>query len=257
MIRFVRAGLAGLLTCLLAACSPGTADLVLNTDQVPAAEVLRRVSENAAGITAIEGSGSVDFESPEMGGSVFFTLALRKPDSLLIKFEGPFGMDVGFLFLSKSRYLLYNGMENTVISGVPSDAGIRWGIPLDLTVDQILDAFTGSFRLPAQIPPSRYVVDKDRFLLTYTRATGTESFWVDPSTSLITRYEKTGTSSGMSAETALPEEQGSRHMPRRITLNFTDSGRRLSVYYSSLTINPERLSFRYTIPRSATSQEGR
>ena len=97
-----------------------------------------------------------------MGGSVFFTLALKKPDSLLIRFEGPFGLDVGFLFLSRSQYVMFNRMENQVIYGEPSDAGIRWAIPVDLTVDQILDAFTGSFRFPAG-EPSRYTMDDDSF----------------------------------------------------------------------------------------------
>jgi len=254
MMCLFRAGTVFLLTALFGACAPKMSELVLDTGKVPAREVLRRVSENAAGITTLTGTGSVDFESPELGGSVFFTLALRKPDSLLITFEGPFGMDAGFLFLSRSRYVLYNRMENRVISGVPSEAGIRWGIPLDLTVDQILDAFTGTFRVPGQISPTRYAIDNENFLLTYEQPAGSESFWIDPATTLITRYQKTGTRLNVLAETALPEEQDSRHLPRQITLVFPDSGRRLSVYYSSVTVNPERVSFAYTIPRSAIPQ---
>jgi len=254
MTTLHRLCLLGFFGGFLIGCASTTEGLVLDTDRTPASEAIRKVSGNAAGITGMSGTGSVTFESPELAGSVFFTIALRKPDSMLIRFEGPFGMDAGFFFLSRSRYVMYNGMENRVYSGVPSDAGIRWGIPMDLTVDQILDAFTGTFRFPQGMAPSRYVVDGDYFRLTYRHSSGEESFWIDPATLLVARYEKTGEPFGIRAETSLPEEEGEQRMPRQISLEFPDTGRRLSVYYSSLTMNPGKLSFRYTVPRSATSQ---
>ncbi len=254
MMPVIRAGILVLLGCLLPACSPTTSELVLDTRQVPAAELVRRVSGNAAGIRTLTGSGSVDFESPDLGGSVFFTVALRKPDSLLLRLEGPFGIDVGFLFLSRERYVLYNSVENRVQTGVPSDAGIRWGIPLDLTVDQILNAFAGTFALPGNRTPTRYAVEDDAFVLTYADGTAEESFRVDPATTLVTQYRKTDGTFAMEAETGLPEQQGSYHMPRQITLEFPGSGRRLSVYYSSMRMNPDHVSFAYTVPRSAVSR---
>lgn len=254
MTLLVRAGFVILLSSMLLACSRTTSELVLDTRQVPAAELVRRVTGNAAGIRTLSGSGSVDFESPDVGGSVFFTLTLRKPDSLLIRLEGPFGIDVGFLFLSHARYVLYNSMENRVTTGVPSQAGIRWGIPLDLTVDQILDAFTGTFPIPDHEAPARYTVENGNFVLTYGGAAREESFWVDPETLLIARYEKNEGRARIQAETGLPEEQGPCRMPRQITVEFPDSQRKLSIYYSSLTLNPEDVSFAYTVPRSAVSR---
>lgn len=254
-MRFLfRAGISVMMGCLLVGCSPTTSELVLDTQRVPAAELVRRVAGNAAGIQTLTGSGSVDFESPDLGGSVFFTLALRKPDSLLLRLEGPFGIDVGFLFLSRGRYVLYNSVENRVMTGVPSDAGIRWGVPLNLTVDQILNAFTGTFALPEQRVPTRYAVDDDAFVLTYAGPAGEESFRVDPATTLVTQYRKTEAAGEIQAETGLPEQQGSYHMPRQITLELPGSGQRLSVYYSSFTVNPDHISFAYTVPRSAVSR---
>ncbi len=253
MRALLRTGILIVSGTILAGCASTRPDLPLDTNLVSAPELIRRVSENTAGIVTLTGSGSVSFESPELAGSVFFTVTMRKPDSMLIRFEGPFGLDAGFLFLSRARYVMYNRMENRVISGVPSDAGIRWGIPLDLTVDQILDAFTGTFTFPHTMPPAQYVIDGDHFRLTYNHSSGAESFWVDPATSLVTRYEKSGTPFGVVAETSLPEKQENHRIPRQITLVFPESGRRLSVYYSSLTVNPGHVSFAHGIPRSATS----
>jgi hypothetical protein len=251
MSGMLRAGSVLVLGAVLAGCSPRAAEMVLDTQRVPPAAVVSHVSSNAAAITTLTGSGSVSFEGPEMAGSVFFTLALKKPDSLLIRFEGPFGLDAGFLFLSRSHYVMFNRLENTVLMGDPADAGIRWAIPVDLTVDQILDAFTGSFRFPAGEAPARYTTDDDQFLLSYEHKAVTETFWVDPATALVTRYRREGEGAGVFAQTSLPEEQDGVRMPREISLAFPQEGRQLSVYYNALTFNPGAVSFRYTIPRTA------
>jgi hypothetical protein len=240
-----------LLGAVFAGCSPKAAELVLDTQQVPAATVVSRVTGNASRITALKGSGTVSFEGPGMGGSAFFTLTLKKPDSLLIRFEGPFGLDAGFLFLSRAQYVMFNRMENTVFMGDPSRGGIRWAIPFDLTVEQVLDAFTGAFHFPAGPVPSRYTVDDERFLLSYTAESDTQAFWVDPATALVSRYSRKGNGVSVWAETARSMEEDGMRMPREIVLAFPSEGRQLSVYYNDLTLNPPELSFQYSIPRTA------
>ena len=243
-----------LLSAVLAGCSPKAAELMLDTRQVPAATVVEHVAANASRITSLKGSGTVSFEGPGMGGSAFFTLILKKPDSLLIKFEGPFGLDAGFLFLSRSRFVMFNRLENTVYSGDPSDGGIRSAIPFDLTVDQVLDAFTGAFRFPVGVTPARYRVEDERFLLSYAAPRDTENFWVDPSTALVTKYARTGSGVSLFAETSRPQEEDGLRMPREITLSFPSEGRQLAVYYDDLTFNPSTLSFQYAVPRTAQTR---
>lgn len=240
-----------LLGAMLAGCSPRAAELVLDTQQVPPATVVSRVTANGSRITSLAGSGTVSFEGPGMGGSAFFTLALKKPDSLLIRFEGPFGLDAGFLFLSRTQYVMFNRLENTVYSGDPSTGAIRWAIPFALTVEQVLDAFTGAFRFPAGAVPARYAVDDEHFLLSYTAQRDTQTFWVDPATALVSRYSRSGNGMSVWAETSRPMEEDGMRMPREISLSFPTEGRQLSVYYNDLTLNPSELSFRYAVPRTA------
>jgi hypothetical protein len=240
-----------LLSAVLAGCAPRAAELVLDTARVPPSTVTARVDANNAGITTLAGSGTVSFEGPGMGGSAFFSLVLKKPDSMLIKFEGPFGLDAGFLFLSRSHYVMFNRMENVVYAGDPSAGGIRWAIPFDLTVEQVLDAFTGVFRMPAGAAPSRYTAEDEQFLLSYVVPRDTQTFWVDPATALVTRYTRKGTGMSLFAETSRPKEQHGLRMPSEITMSFPAEGRQLAVYYNDLTLNPREVSFQYTIPRNA------
>jgi len=231
-------------------CSTHTA--VTDVNAVPVEVLATRVRARDAGLASMAGRGSVAFESPDQAGSAFFELALRKPDSLLITLRGPLGIGAGFLFLSRTRYVMYTSMDNRVATGVPSAAAIRSVIPLDLTFDQIMDAFTGGFPVPATAP-LRYTVDDGKYLLVYPKGEGTESFWIDPEYDLVVRYELHNAAGGilMQAESSQIVTQDRSCAPRHVTVDFPDEGRHLSIHYSTLDLNAEDLSFAYSVPAGA------
>ncbi|HUI11117.1 MAG TPA: DUF4292 domain-containing protein [Bacteroidota bacterium] len=238
------AGAAGL------SCTTHTA--ITDVSGMPSGVLATRVRERGAGLITMAGQGSVSFESPDRAGSAFFELALRKPDSLLVTLRGPFGIGAGFLFLSRERYVMYNSMDNRVVSGVPSASAIRSVIPLDLTFDQIMDAFTGGFPVPAG-DPLRYAVDDGKYLLVYPKGEGTESFWIDPEYDLVVRYELHDAAGSvlMREESSQIVTQDRSCAPRHVTVDFPDEGRHLSIHYSTLDLNAEDLSFSYSVPAGA------
>lgn len=240
-------------TLLLTSCSSRQAE-VLNTDRMSPSFLLARVASRAEQIHSLEGSGTVTFESPEMAGSVFFRISLKKPDSLLLKFEGPFGIDAGFFFLSRSTFVMYNRFENTVTAGSPDEQSIRKVIPFALSNVEILNAFAGSFSVPsASGSPFRYIVDDDRYQLAYRSAGNVSQYWVDPETDLITKYTVRDTTGRVLVEAngERPVAQGGLTVPRLITVSFPLDKRRVSIFYSSVVLNPPALSFAYAVPAGA------
>jgi outer membrane lipoprotein-sorting protein len=235
-------------------CSPRTAAVATDMNTTSAGVIAGRVKQREAGLTSIAGRGSVSFESPERAGSAFFDLSLKKPDSLLMTFEGPFGIGAGFLFLSRQKFVMYSGLDNRVITGVPGSAAIRSVIPMDLTFDQIMDAFTGGIALPDG-DPERSTVDGGKYLLVYQAGGRTHSFWVDPEYDLVVRYEvhAPGGNLLMEVETSQMVRRDDLCVPRHVTISFPDEGRRLSIHYSSLELNAGDLSFAYTVPAGAHS----
>ena len=147
---------------------------------------------------------------------------------------------------------MYNSFDNRVTSGVPSSAALRSLIPVDLTFEQIMDAFTGGFPLP-DAAPVRYTVDDGKYLLVYQAGDRTQSFWIDPEYNLVVRYELHDAAGGliMEAEASQMVSQDNVSAPRHVTVEFPDQGRRLSIHYSSLDLNAGDLSFLYTVPAGA------
>jgi outer membrane biogenesis lipoprotein LolB len=251
-MRFARGACAAVLALLLASCAPTRESLLLDTRQVSAQQVMQAVRSAATPVAAFAGGGSVSVESPQASGSVFFSIVMRKPDSLLIRLEGPFGIDVGFLFMSRSHVVLYNAMENWYMDEPTGSAGMRSVLPISLPFDQMMDAFTGTFHLPAAGSPVSYVIDDDRFLLKFRQDADTASYWVDPELRVVTRYRiARGDSTIVEASADRFTEEGGHLMPRGVTVTIPTSAQSVSVYYSSLDPDPSTVSFVRTIPQRA------
>jgi len=239
---------------LLSSCSPRRAEIELDTRAVPASELIARVAHEGQKLRTVVGRGTVSFEGPEFAGSAAFELSLKRPDSLLVTLEGPFGIDVGTLFLSREKYVMYNSMENRVMTGVPTAGAIRSVIPFDMTYDQIMDAFSGSFPLPSeQVSVESYTVDEGLFRLSFRSDLGAATYWVDHEDFLVTRYELRDSENRLvmdASSSAMTEQDGIR-VPRRVRVRFPGQGSQLSVAYSSITLNDPHPSFEFSIPINA------
>lgn len=241
--------LASLAALSLASCSPSREALLLDTRKVTAESLMEAVRNEESPVVAFHGEGSVAFDAPQMSGSVFVSVALRKPDSVCVKFEGPFGMDLGFLFANHDQFVLYNAMENWYVSEPIAGGGIRSVLPFELTFGQLMDAFTGSFRLPANRSPIRYIIDDDMFLLSFRQGGDIASCWIDPAQRVVARYRLVrGDSVLVEASADRWVEDGGLRAPRSISMTFPATSSAVSVFYSTITMNPEELSFSHGVP---------
>jgi len=235
-------------------CAHRPPALILDTSAVEPASLIEMVRTHSAQLKTLEGSGTVSFDSPDFGGTAAFDLSLRKPDSLLIVLEGPFGIDIGSLFLGGDEYVAFNASENSVMTGDARSNTMRAIIPFDLTFAEVLDAFTGSFRIPEPgADVLTYAVADDRFLLRVRCGSRICSYWIDPQNVQVTRVEIAGSNGDQIAEAAFSSfaEEGEVSAPRRIVVWFPPEQKQISIVFGSVSINPETPSFSYSIPSDA------
>jgi hypothetical protein len=249
-----RLGPAACIALVFASCAPKRSELLLDTKAVDAQTLVSFAQKQQDRLQSIVGKGTVTFESPEFAGNAAFELSLKKPDSLLVTFEGPFGIDLGTLFVSREKYLVYNSMENRVITGIPSAKAIRSIIPFDLTLEQVIGAFSGSFPFPSDTQAlQNYTIDDDMFLLMYRCGSGTCRYWIDAQYILVKKYEMRDEHNEvvMDAVVSSFAEDGAACAPKRVRIRFPSERRQLSVSYSSFTLNDSAPSFVYSIPSNA------
>jgi hypothetical protein len=214
------------------------------------------VSEVRTRLHTVVGRGNLSFDSPEVAGSAFFRLALARPESLLVRLQGPFGLNVGTFFLTRSKFLLYNAVENSVITGRADARSIRSIVPFDLTGDDVFNLFGGAFPLPADTVGLRSAVPEDG-QIHFSFGCGTErcDYWVDPDDLLVTKLRRTDSAGEVVAEASAGDVRDYEGIavPRRIRLAFPKEARTISVYYTALSVNGDRPSFEYSIPAGARS----
>jgi outer membrane lipoprotein-sorting protein len=255
-MRGRRIGAAGVLALLMAftSCAPKRSEVLLDTTAIRSDQLLSLVRDRSNLVRTLEGRGLVTYSSPDLGGSATFELSLKKPDSLLVFLEGPLGIDVGTLFMSRDRYVIYNPMENVAISGKPKRGFIRGLIPVDLTFEEILNAFSGSFDVPADASAvTEYRIDDGQFLVTLACGRRLCTYWIDHENLRVTKFEAQDTEGRllMQATASSFATDDDASVPRRITLSFPEEEREVRVQYSALTINPGNPSFAYSVPDGA------
>lgn len=235
-------------------CAPKPAGLLLDTTITDPRTVITTVRARQEKLQTVVGKGAITFESPDIAGTAAFELSLKRPDSLLVTFEGPFGIDLGMLFLSSGKYVVYNSMENRVVTGVPSNAAIRAVIPFDLTLDDVVSAFSGSFPLPKDDSTlAGYSVDDDMFLLSFKQGATQCRYWIDNRLLVVRKYEVRNDNNDivMDGTASSFVDEGDISTPKRIRIRFPAQEKQLSVTYSTLSLDNPHPSFVYSIPPNA------
>ncbi|MEX1274573.1 MAG: DUF4292 domain-containing protein [Bacteroidota bacterium] len=217
-------------------------------------EVFQSVSRNQERLKSMHGEGRLNVETPDFAQSASFTLTLRKPDSILVKINGPFGMDVGSALLTRSDFLFYNSLQNQLISGTMNTANLGRILRLNLTFDEIISLFTGgTFLEDDRDEPDRFNIEDDQFVMTYARASGTRKYWVDPSSLLIGRIQFLDHQGKVEFEQRFTNFRAleGTSVPHSVRITQHRERRTIAISYSSVSVNTGEFQLLLNVPTNA------
>ncbi|MEX0602642.1 MAG: DUF4292 domain-containing protein [Bacteroidota bacterium] len=237
----------------IAGCSTGTT--VRFADRMVTAEMVHEtVGNNALRLSTMVGNGRITVETPEISQSGSFELTLRRPDSVLVKLGGPFGIEVGSALLTRYDFLFYNSFQNQVISGTTNPANLSRILRVALSFDDVLNLFTGGTFLTAdRSSPDEFLEEDDSFVLVYRDGSGSRRYRVDPSSLLIQRIQLVDRSGRLVAEQTFTRHRSvnGTMVPYHIRMTLPRERRSVSVSYSDVLLNEGNVRFSLTIPDNA------
>jgi outer membrane lipoprotein-sorting protein len=214
---------------------------------------MEMVRQRVDAVGTLRGEGVVTIESPEESGSSSFTLNLKKPDSVLVNLNGPFGIRFGTLQFTRERFVFYNYQDNYAFVGKSDGSTLNSMFNLRMTFDQVMNAFTGEFFEPGGAAPDSFSTDGESYVFTYrSGGTGRTEYRVDGQDWFVRSYRVID-SAGRATLTATatePEEDDGVVTPRLVRVVFPPERRSISVAYSEVRINGEADCF-FTVPKSA------
>jgi outer membrane lipoprotein-sorting protein len=216
--------------------------------------VQRSVNANRERVQSINGSGTISVESLEMAQSGSFEMMLRKPDSVLVNIQGPFGIHVGSALLTRTGFTFYNSLQNQLITGTVNAVNLNRIFRVNLSFDELLSLFTGgSFLEGDNRTPDSLVIQDNQFVMTYEAPEGTRRYWIDPSTLLIAKIQHTDPKGKLVLEERFERIRavGNASLPRQIRLTQHQAHRVVAVAFSSLEINADAAPLVLDIPTNA------
>jgi outer membrane lipoprotein-sorting protein len=242
---------------LLAGCA-GPASVRYADRTITAEQVRESVRQRQAKVVTMQGSGNISVETPEMAQSGSFTLALHRPDSLLVKLEGPFGLEVGAALVTRRQFLFYNGLQNRLIVGPTNAANLKKILRIQVEFDDLLNLFTGGlFVSEDNRSPDSFTIEDEHFVLAFDNPQGSRRYWVDPQSHVIVRIQHLDRRGRLVFEQRYANFRaiGEAIIPHHMFLTQHLERRSVAIALFDLSINPSFTTCSLQIPSNAQRVE--
>ncbi len=238
-------------TLFLYSCT--ASDVKINPN-VSFEELKSRVNENSMKLQSLDADGEISIDSPDISNSGSITVSINKPDSVFTKLEGPFGMDIADLLITRSNFIYYKPQDNTVIRGPSNSRYLGIIMKIDIEFDDIINAFSGKFSFNDETYDEETVsVDKGSYLIALKNEDEIKKFWIDPENYYVTKigsYEINGDTKIEILYENFYESDGI-HFPKNITITRPKERQNIWLTYSREKFNNNKLTYRLKIPKSA------
>jgi outer membrane lipoprotein-sorting protein len=231
-----------------------TSLLKLSEHPVSWSEVQEVTRSHHIRIHSMSGEGQISIETPEIAQTGSFILTLQKPDSVLIQLRGPFGIKVGSALVTKTEFLFYNSLENKLITGLSSAENLNRILHVQLSFDDLLCLFAGATFLESDLhAPDVTQIEDDQFVFEFTDGMSSRRYWVDPTSLDIQKVQFLDQGRKVALEQTFSkfEDTDGFAMPYAICIGQPRAHQRLTITYSEIHVNTEKLHFTFIVPPNA------
>lgn len=139
-------------------------------------------------IRNLTGQARIMLDSPQYSGNFDAWVMLGGQDSLMLSVSGPLGINVGKVFITKTRFIFYNQINNQFYTGTKEDFEGRNFMQFPLEINQLRSVFIAQDRfdvLKKQIFEKR----DDQYYLEAANAHQNYKIWFDAENLMIRRVE--------------------------------------------------------------------
>ena len=238
------------LAAIIAAGCSSREEIVKPDLMLSPATVMAFVNSQSALIQTFTANGSVDIQTPQIAQSAGFDLAVKKSegsqqkpgaDSIRLVIEGPFGITVGKMLLTRSTFKVYNAFSNTLYEG-DTEKGLHTLPGLNgFNIELVIDAMSGVRRIEDNFifPDSFYTINNS-YILAFLTDTSKILFTVDGASLRITdvkTFSPKGTVTRKESYSYTRSKEGIWE-PSRARIDIPEKSASIEIYFDDVAINP-------------------
>ena len=233
-MRKLISGVIPLIAVFYLSCTPPT---LLKPGKIEYSELAdwpAAYQANFEKLKSLQGQARISVESPDGAMSFDINVIYVAPDTLFMSAEGPFGIDLGKIFMGKNRFIIYNQINNQFFAGELDEDYYNTFLQTDLSLKQIKNAFLGYVPLPdnLKLVDQRHgifaaLVDGKKWRIAVNRESGNlESLEISQDNQIILKEE-------------LQEYRSidGINFPKFIRLTVPDKKEMVAIFYKNFKIN--------------------
>lgn len=242
---------------MLLSCAP-TKELHKTPANRSAQEVIDAVNAYRASVSTFEANGSISVESPTFINSGSFELWLKRPDSVRVDVEGPFGIRVASALFAHNRYLFYNSFKNEVIDGEFDAKNMPVFMNIRIDPADVVDTFCGTRAfLSGETTPDSFSIGEDSYTLLFRHKHEKTRYRVDGETLRITGIEHIDSTGEVWSEEKFTYEKrdDGTTAPESIELRQERLQSSILLYYDHVHVNEPIAAMLLEIPSDARHVE--
>lgn len=238
---------------LLWGCVP-TRHLLYRQPELSARHIIDAVNAYSGAIATLNAQGSVSVETPSFVNSGSFELWMKKPDSLRVDVEGPFGIRVASALLAQRHYVFYNSFRNEVTEGNVDEAEMPPFMSISLRPEEVMGTFSGMRAFePDETSPDSFVMDDAAFILQFRHGAVATRYTIDGETLCLMKVEHIDSSGSVWSEERYEYGRGSegRILPGSVRLTHEKLQTSVSLMFETVHVNQPIDGMALTVPPDA------
>jgi outer membrane lipoprotein-sorting protein len=219
-------------------------------------ELKQKINETYTSLKSFDAEGDISFETSDMNNSGTFVLSLVKPDSIFIKLEGPFGMSVASMLITRENFLYYNAMENVIYKGTTNSDNLSYILNFKINFDDLISSLSGNFFFrDTSSDKSKMKLEYNNILIsTYDDSTFEyKKYWLDSGEFYINNYKIYNNSMILLLEAEYEnfDKTNGIFFPDKITINKPLDKQHVWINYTRKKMNINHLNYKLKYPKSA------
>jgi hypothetical protein len=195
-------------------------------------------------IHTIQSEARISIESSQLATNITIGLIFAAPDTLFLKAEGPFGLDLGKIFIGKDRFILYNQFNNQFFTGSLDDEYYNTFLETDFSFAELKYGLIGR----APLPWEAVLVDAERGVFERIRDNENWRYTVDKKSGNLASFEiEEGTNIVFRQEYLNYTHINGVKFPRFIKIILPQKKEMVAIYHKNIKINERLEKQRYSI----------
>lgn len=216
-------------------------------------EVVSAINENADNIQTVSAEGSITIDSPEMYNSGSIEFGISKPDSAFIKINGPFGISIARVKISRQNFIFYNVQENYVIKGSTTPINLGAVLSIKIDYDDMIHGMSASLKIEPD--ENDEVIFNERSVLYEIQILSAggmkKKYFIDKETGNLIKYTSDNAGEVVDVEYMEYARISGINFPRKIFINNKQKNQNLTIDLSDISLNSGYPYFRLSYPKSS------